>query len=123
MTGVATGTEVDNSLFRTSRTCLELTAIGNSTGASVRQKEVETFQSNVLCEELNTEHYVSQNVVAFGQHYTVTHCDSVSLVIHYQLNTDLQIVLCGRPPQFHQLVEVRESCRSPLGAECPPPPQ
>lgn len=39
MTGAATGTDVDNSLLRTSRTCLELTAMGNSIGASVRKKE------------------------------------------------------------------------------------
>lgn len=32
------GTEVDSSLFRTSRTCLELTAKGNSTGVSTREK-------------------------------------------------------------------------------------
>lgn len=38
-----TGTEVDNSLFRMSRTCLELTAIGNPIGASVRQKEGLNF--------------------------------------------------------------------------------
>lgn len=73
MTGVATGTEVDNSLFRTSRTCLELTAIGNSTGASVRQKEVETFQSNVLCEELNTEHYMFHKMLLHLVSITLSH--------------------------------------------------
>lgn len=37
--GLLTGTEVDNPLFRTSRTCLELTAIGSSTGAFKTWKE------------------------------------------------------------------------------------
>lgn len=36
-TGVATGTEVDSSLLRTSRTCLEVTAIGSSRGPSARK--------------------------------------------------------------------------------------
>lgn len=46
MTGAATGTEVDSSLFRTSRTCLELTAIGSSNGASVKQNEDFNFSSS-----------------------------------------------------------------------------
>ena len=52
MAGLATGTEVDSSLLRTSRTCLELTAMGSSTGASERKPSVTgaAFGSERSCD-------------------------------------------------------------------------
>lgn len=55
MAGLTTGTEVDNSLFRTSRTCLELTAIGNSTGTSVRQNGNCSDLAHQICYECINE--------------------------------------------------------------------
>lgn len=64
MTGVATGTEVDSSLFRTSRTCLELTAIGSSTGVSAGQadKRIQCLRLNsaniMWSSKINTTYFI-----------------------------------------------------------------